>query len=442
MKKHIFILFCFVYLITLFGCGNYSINNNFRLDNVISVNEDIEEENESVIYSDKILSSNDEITYKNVAKTFYNKINIKYGYNSLNSKEEQNLYILMEENMSKISNEKDEKGFYLIKFVNVNGAVLNASTIQKVFRAFKYDNPEVFWIGNEIKFIRRLDSTTVKFKSVVSPDECKKIVEELNKEMSYIFSKIPLGLSEYERELYLHDLIVTKCTYDKNYTKSNSWRAFTIVGVLLDNKAVCEGYSKAMQYLLCNVGIECRVITGKKKNEAHMWNLVKIKGNWYHVDSTWDSSNKISQYDYFNLNDKAIKYDHLIDEEYNENNLDSKNYIYNFKLPKCVSLEENYFYKNALRLDSFDEKSDNYMIEEIKKAIIKKDRYIRIIISSKMDYSSTVSKMFSDKPYKFFYYLNKIDKSTITKNKIDKKKMYFVENRSLNAITVELNYLQ
>ncbi len=43
--------------------------------------------------------------------------------------------------------------------------------------------------------------------------------------------------------------------------------------------------------MLQKVGIECKYITGRKDLDPHAWNQVKIDGNWYNCDLTFDINN-------------------------------------------------------------------------------------------------------------------------------------------------------
>lgn len=439
MKKSPFILLIFICLFVLYGCNeDDSVKNRLPEvpdDNTIKVEEEVEE---SIEYSNQSLSMNNNIRY-NKAEAFPNKkIKSTYGHDSLSSNFEMKLYRLMESKIFKISTNSDGSGNYFIEPIELNGVVADAHMIKKVLKAFQYDNPEVFWISNSISFMKRKDSTVIKFKSVVAPDVCERLINNLNSEVSGIISNMPGGLSEYQKELYIHDVIIKRCKYSKNSHLNQAWRKFSAVGVILDGEAVCEGFSKATQILLSNVGIESRLITGSKQNEPHMWNLVKIKNNWYHLDITWDSVNGISRYNYFNLDDNGIKFDHSVDEECSSS---SKGDRYNFTLPRCTSLSENYIYKNALRLDSMDKKADNDIIEEIKKIVSKKSKYMYIIIGSKLNYASTVKQLFTQKPYKFFQCLSAVESSGKVKNRVNKQKIYYIENKPINAVSIEINYV-
>lgn len=52
-------------------------------------------------------------------------------------------------------------------------------------------------------------------------------------------------------------------------------------------------------------------------NVLHTWNMVKVDGNWYHVDITWDDPTGANtlRYTYFLVSDAQIKKNHFIDME-------------------------------------------------------------------------------------------------------------------------------
>ena len=101
--------------------------------------------------------------------------------------------------------------------------------------------------------------------------------------------------------------------------------------------------AKATKILLNAANMKCIVATGKasleKCEEGHAWNIVKVNGNPYHLDATWDIANSTKSsvcYDYFNLTDEQIAIDH---RDFRDT-------------PKCSALSENYYHKNGLCFDS------------------------------------------------------------------------------------------
>jgi hypothetical protein len=77
--------------------------------------------------------------------------------------------------------------------------------------------------------------------------------------------------------------------------------------------------------------------------ESHAWNLVKIGGNYYHLDVTWndpvvENGPERVLYTYFNLNDKEIQKDHSWETG---------------AYPQCVSDQFNYYIYNKKYVMNF-----------------------------------------------------------------------------------------
>ncbi len=56
---------------------------------------------------------------------------------------------------------------------------------------------------------------------------------------------------------------------------------------LLNNKTgICVAYAQAYKMAMAKLNIPCEVTVSTAM--AHAWNTVKIDGNWYNVDVTYD----------------------------------------------------------------------------------------------------------------------------------------------------------
>lgn len=72
--------------------------------------------------------------------------------------------------------------------------------------------------------------------------------------------------------------------------------------------------------MLLEVGIENKIIEGVAGSSLHAWNLVKLDGKWYHLDTTWDDPlpdvpGRIT-YEHYNLTDDQIKTVHTWTKSY------------------------------------------------------------------------------------------------------------------------------
>ena len=101
-------------------------------------------------------------------------------------------------------------------------------------------------------------------------------------------SVVKEGMTDLEKAIALHEYIVLNCAYDyENYLNSTmSPNVYSAYGVMVDRAAVCQGYALAYKMLLNRSGIECYMVTSDAMN--HAWNLVKLDGQYYQVDTTWD----------------------------------------------------------------------------------------------------------------------------------------------------------
>ena len=82
-------------------------------------------------------------------------------------------------------------------------------------------------------------------------------------------------------------------------------------GVLLNGRAVCTGYATTFRLVMEILGIENTVIVNNKEADDpafHIWNYVKYRGKWYHVDVTWNDSETDSfRNRYFMLTDDELE---------------------------------------------------------------------------------------------------------------------------------------
>lgn len=107
------------------------------------------------------------------------------------------------------------------------------------------------------------------------------------------------SMSDLQKAKILHDWVCNKVTYDNENV--NDPRNKNDGSIFMSDTAVCEGYAKGYNLLLNTAGIES-VFVGSSN---HAWNIIKLGSHYFHVDTTWDDSDKIS-YDWFLKTDSEV----------------------------------------------------------------------------------------------------------------------------------------
>jgi hypothetical protein len=120
------------------------------------------------------------------------------------------------------------------------------------------------------------------------------------------------GMNDIQKETAVHDFVVSNIAYDTSLVKHTAYDA------LVKGKTVCQGYALLTYRMLNDLGIKNRIVEGKVRGEAHVWNEVLLDGKWYHLDTTWDDPVPNVKgrvlYNYFNLTTAQLKKDHSWDE--------------------------------------------------------------------------------------------------------------------------------
>lgn len=182
------------------------------------------------------------------------------------------------------------------------------------FKGTTYNN--IAEITTEITYrqeykIRQSKKNKLAQKRLDSQD--KIVINEANK---IINSIIKPNMTDYEKELAIHNYIILNSEYDYlNYLNGTiPYESYTIYGLLINRRGVCQAYSETTKLLLNMVGIECEIVSGVANSDSHEWNMVKLDDEYYMLDVTWDDpypdeKGNIS-YTYFNITDKELDKTH------------------------------------------------------------------------------------------------------------------------------------
>lgn len=160
--------------------------------------------------------------------------------------------------------------------------------------------------------------TEFRPKYKIDSDLIKDKLEAVETEGNRIFNEV-LNLNnktDYEKILEIHDYLAQNIVYDiEGFNSENiDPDQHSMYGALVENLAVCEGYSESLLYFLNKLNIESKQIVGDANGGPHSWNLVKLDGNWYHIDVTFDDpvpdGGDIIRHKYFLTTDDLIGTNH------------------------------------------------------------------------------------------------------------------------------------
>ena len=221
---------------------------------------------------------------------------------------------------------------------------LGAEQIAKAFQYYRADYPQHFWV-DAYSYSVSEPVTAVSVKFNMSRAEAEKAEKQVQAAAATVLGSLDGSMSEYELEKRIHDWLVQNVAYDTTQAKAN---IHNLYGALVNRVAVCDGYSRAFQYLLYQAGIPCLFVAGDSKGEPHAWNMAKIGGAYYWVDVTWDDpvysgfneQDKPVFYGYFNITTEQLQRDHTVDDG-------------QYPLPDCTATAANYFTKNGGRVTEF-----------------------------------------------------------------------------------------
>lgn len=209
------------------------------------------------------------------------------------------------------------------------------------YTMFYSDYPEYFWLTGSWGASFDGVTLTMKPEYYIPGGDLSAARSKYNQKVQEMTSG--LKGSDYDKAKTIHDRLVDKVSYASSKNDQNAY------GALVEGKAVCNGYARAYQHLMNKAGIPAWYVRGVSANPStgasigHAWNLVKIDGDWYYTDVTWDDQDGNTFYAYFNITTKQLLKGHTIDSDYAD------------LVPKATATEANFYKKENRIFTSYDE---------------------------------------------------------------------------------------
>lgn len=261
----------------------------------------------------------------------------KYAYQTLNEEEKQVYDAIVHTIMNRES--------------DVQIATTDVSVMELAYQAVRYDYCEFFWADklNYVTYTRDNQITAIEISPdyTMSESEQAQIQEQIDQEADRMLADAPVDGSDFDKALYVYETLIREVDYVENSENNQN-----IISVFLNHETICQGYAYATQYLLERLGIPCTTVTGTARGENHAWNLVRMDGEYYYIDTTWGNSqytyqdnvdggySKFLDYDYFGTTTDSLLVTHTPDPQ--------------IPLPECTATKDNYFIHQGLYVDTWD----------------------------------------------------------------------------------------
>lgn len=165
--------------------------------------------------------------------------------------------------------------------IDVSSANIAPQSAIDAFQSFIKENPEYYYVNTKVQC--KYSGNTAATLEVTYTDNSTE--QDFDSIVDSIVSGASQCSSTYEKVKYVHDYLVENTEYD--YTLSK----FSAYDLLVNKTGVCQAYAYAFKHIMDKLGIECEY--AESPNMQHMWNVVKVDGNWYNVDCAWSNTTKI-----------------------------------------------------------------------------------------------------------------------------------------------------
>lgn len=152
--------------------------------------------------------------------------------------------------------------------------------------------------------------------SFVWPDSALALrtrVAQAERACEEIVADLPAGLTEPQTALWLYDALMARVIYDEEAARAlregavYHGNAGNLYGALVEETALPEGYALAYKQLCDTAGLRCAVVAGARGGDAHTWNIIRLEGAWYHVDSAADDRGETPAHDWFLQPDEVMQ---------------------------------------------------------------------------------------------------------------------------------------
>lgn len=199
-----------------------------------------------------------------------------------------------------IAVEKMTRGFYNFESkIDMSGCGVTPQNIGELFIYALKNDPYLFFVDTKLSYLYSKSSGKMEIypKYNMSAEDAASALIFCKSEIKRLAAMVDNRMTDAEKALYIHDLICAEYSYDLSYKFTD------MLGFLSTKTGTCQGYAWTYMAVMRELGVESCYVASDSLN--HIWNMVRIDGEWYHCDLTWDdNAENISDHRHFLNSDK------------------------------------------------------------------------------------------------------------------------------------------
>ena len=172
--------------------------------------------------------------------------------------------------------------------ISVIKYAIPVENVQNFYTQAINSSPDLFFVSKTFGYYEK-NGLVDKFEPTYLYDEetSATMFQEMDAQADILLQAAVDCVSDTEKVMAIHDALILHTAYAMPIPTEQDDHAFNIYGALVLKRAVCQGYSLAILYLLRDkLGIPCGIVSSE--NAYHAWNVVQVNDKWYHMDATSD----------------------------------------------------------------------------------------------------------------------------------------------------------
>ena len=177
------------------------------------------------------------------------------------------------------------EGFYSFsESIDISRFEIYPEELGAIISSVIKDDPYLFFVSGRMSFSYTPGGVVLSLKPLyrISSDEVQEAIDFCRQEVRKIADAAGDFESDVERALFVHDYICENFEYDDSLSCDD------LYDFLKNGRGSCQSYAAAFMAVMRECGIESHFVASD--TISHIWNYVRLGGEWYHVDLTWDDS--------------------------------------------------------------------------------------------------------------------------------------------------------